>query len=154
MRRNLFREQNCKAVTQGIALNYQTTLQYLYSLTDYEKERIARYDPATLDLSRVRRVLACLGDPHKRFRSIHIAGTKGKGSVAAVCASVLQTAGVRTGLYTSPHLHTFRERMAANNKPLHANLEFYKGLIYRVAGLPDRFFTATSWTAWMRRVVN
>jgi dihydrofolate synthase/folylpolyglutamate synthase len=97
-------------------LNYQSSLQYLYGLTDYEKERIARYDPDTLDLSRVRRVLARLGDPHRRFRSIHIAGTKGKGSVAAVCASVLQTAGMRTGLYTSPHLHTFRERIQVDRE--------------------------------------
>jgi dihydrofolate synthase/folylpolyglutamate synthase len=92
-------------------LDYQSALQYLYSLTDYEKERIARYDPDTLDLSRVRRVFSRLGNPQQRFRSIHIAGTKGKGSVAATCASVLQTAGLRTGLYTSPHLHTFRERI-------------------------------------------
>jgi dihydrofolate synthase/folylpolyglutamate synthase len=97
-------------------LSYQSSLQYLYSLTDYEKERIARYDPETLDLSRVRRVLARLGDPHRRYRSIHIAGTKGKGSVAALCASVLRAAGVRTGLYTSPHLHTFRERIQVDRE--------------------------------------
>jgi dihydrofolate synthase/folylpolyglutamate synthase len=85
-------------------------------LTDYEKERIARYDPHTLDLSRVQRVLARLGDPQQRYAAIHIAGTKGKGSVAAMCASVLQTAGLRTGLYTSPHLHTFRERIRVSGE--------------------------------------
>jgi dihydrofolate synthase/folylpolyglutamate synthase len=99
-------------------LDYQSVLQYLYDLTDYEKERIARYDPDTLDLSRVRRVLARMSNPHQRFPSIHIAGTKGKGSVAAMCASVLQTAGLRTGLYTSPHLHTFRERIRMNGEPI------------------------------------
>jgi dihydrofolate synthase/folylpolyglutamate synthase len=99
-------------------LDYQSVLQYLYDLTDYEKERIARYDPDTLDLSRVRRVLARMRNPHQRFPSIHIAGTKGKGSVAAMCASVLQTAGLRTGLYTSPHLHTFRERIRMNGEPI------------------------------------
>lgn len=92
-------------------MNYPETLEYLYGLTDYEKERIARYDPETLDLSRVRRVLARLGNPHERYPSIHIAGTKGKGSVAAMCAAVLRAAHMRTGLYTSPHLHTFRERI-------------------------------------------
>jgi dihydrofolate synthase/folylpolyglutamate synthase len=71
-------------------LNYQSTLEYLYGLTDYEKERIARYDPDTLDLTRVERVLSRLGDPQTRFPSIHIAGTKGKGSVAAMCAAALQ----------------------------------------------------------------
>ncbi len=107
MRRNL----NARKV-----VDYQSALEYLYSLTDYEKERIARYDPDTLDLSRVQRVLARLGNPHKRFPSIHIAGTKGKGSVAATCASVLQAAGLRTGLYTSPHLHTFRERIQVDRE--------------------------------------
>ncbi len=97
-------------------MDYQSALQYLYSLTDYEKDRIARYDPDTLDLSRVRRVLARLGNPHERFSSIHIAGTKGKGSAAATCASVLQAAGLKTGLYTSPHLHTFRERIQADGE--------------------------------------
>jgi dihydrofolate synthase/folylpolyglutamate synthase len=101
-------------------LDYQSTLQYLYSFTDYEKERIARYDPDTLDLSRVRRVCARLGNPHQRFPSVHIAGTKGKGSVAATCAAVLQTAGLQTGLYTSPHLHTFRERIQVNGEPIPA----------------------------------
>lgn len=99
-------------------MDYPAVLGYLYDLTDYEKERIARYDPDTLDLSRIRRVLARLGDPQRRFPSIHIAGTKGKGSVAATCASVLQTAGLRTGLYTSPHLHTFRERIRVDGEPI------------------------------------
>ena len=97
-------------------MDYPSALQYLYGLTDYEKERIARYDPDTLDLARVRRVLARLGDPHQRFPCVHIAGTKGKGSVAMTCASVLQAAGLRTGLYTSPHLHTFRERIRVNGE--------------------------------------
>ncbi len=97
-------------------MNYPETLEYLYGLTDYEKERIARYDPETLDLSRVRRVLARLGNPHERYPSIHIAGTKGKGSVAAMCSAVLRAAGMRTGLYTSPHLHTFRERIQVDGE--------------------------------------
>jgi dihydrofolate synthase/folylpolyglutamate synthase len=101
---------------RGRSLDYKIALQYLYGLTDYKKERIARYDPETLDLSRVQRVLARLGDPHQRFASVHVAGTKGKGSVSAMCASVLQTAGLRTGLYTSPHLHTFRERIRVNGE--------------------------------------
>jgi dihydrofolate synthase/folylpolyglutamate synthase len=100
-------------------LDYQSTLHYLYSLTDSGKEhteRYARYDPDTLDLSRMMRVVARLGNPHQRFPAIHIAGTKGKGSVAAMCASVLQAAGMRTGLYTSPHLHTFRERIRVDGE--------------------------------------
>ena len=99
-------------------MDYQTALQYLYSLTDYEKERIARYDPETLDLSRVQRVLARLGDPQQRFASVHVAGTKGKGSVAAMCASVLRSAGLRTGLYTSPHLQDYAERIQVDGIPI------------------------------------
>ncbi len=102
--------------TRQSSLDYLASLQYLYGLTDYEKERIARYDPDTLDLERVLRVLARLGNPQQGFRSIHIAGTKGKGSVAAMCASVLQNAGYCTGLYTSPHLHTFRERIQIDSQ--------------------------------------
>ena len=92
-------------------MNYSDSIAYLHSLTDYEKTRIQRYTPETLDLSRVERLLEAVGNPHTRFRSVHIAGTKGKGSTAALCESGLRAAGYRTGLYTSPHLHTFCERI-------------------------------------------
>lgn len=97
-------------------LGYTQVLKYLYSLTDYEKDRTARYDPETLDLSRVESALQALDNPHRKFLSIHIAGTKGKGSTAAICASVLRTTGLRTGLYTSPHLHSFRERIQVDGE--------------------------------------
>lgn len=67
---------------------------------------------------RTARLLAAVGDPHRRFRSIHIGGTNGKGSVSATIASVLRAAGRRTGLYTSPHLCTFRERVQVDGRPL------------------------------------
>jgi dihydrofolate synthase/folylpolyglutamate synthase len=92
-------------------MTYQEAIAYLHSLTDYEKTRIERYTPETLDLSRVERLLAAVGDPHTGFLALHIAGTKGKGSTAAFAESCLRAAGYRTGLYTSPHLHTFRERI-------------------------------------------
>ena len=92
-------------------MNYLETIAYLHSLTDYEKTRIERYTPETLDLSRVERLLAAVGNPQTRFPAVHIAGTKGKGSTAALCESSLRAAGYRIGLYTSPHLHTFRERI-------------------------------------------
>jgi len=92
-------------------MNYQDTIAYLHSLTDYEKTRIERYTPETFDLSRVERLLAAVGDPHTRFPAVHISGTKGKGSTAVLIESCLRAAGNRTGLYTSPHLHTFRERI-------------------------------------------
>jgi dihydrofolate synthase/folylpolyglutamate synthase len=92
-------------------MNYPQTIAYLHSLTDYEKTRIERYTPDTLDLSRVERLLAAAGNPHAQFPAVHLAGTKGKGSTAAVIESCLRAAGYRTGFYTSPHLHTFRERI-------------------------------------------
>ncbi|MEJ2733287.1 MAG: bifunctional folylpolyglutamate synthase/dihydrofolate synthase [Anaerolineae bacterium] len=92
-------------------LSYRDALTYVYSFTDYEKRGFAVYAPEFYDLDRVRRLLVLLGKPQRSFQAIHIAGTKGKGSTAAMVESVLRTAGYRTGLYTSPHLHTFRERI-------------------------------------------
>ncbi len=92
-------------------MDYSQAIDYLHGLTDYEKTRIERYTPETLDLSRMERLLAEVGDPHTHFPALHIAGTKGKGSTAAMCESCFRAAGYRTGLYTSPHLHTFRERI-------------------------------------------
>jgi len=68
------------------------------------------------DLERIRTLLTRLGDPQHAFRSLLIAGTKGKGSTAAFAESMLRAAGYRTGLYTSPHLHTFRERIKINGE--------------------------------------
>lgn len=90
---------------------YQEALEFLYSFTNYEVQSGYVYSPDRFDLGRVHRLLDLLGNPHRSFRSVHIAGTKGKGSTAAMVAAVLQQAGHRTGLYTSPHLHTFRERI-------------------------------------------
>jgi dihydrofolate synthase/folylpolyglutamate synthase len=92
-------------------LSYRDALTYVYSFTDYEKRGFAVYAPEFYDLDRVRRLLSLLGEPQRSFQAIHIAGTKGKGSTAAMVESVLRAAGYRTGLYTSPHLHTFRERI-------------------------------------------
>jgi dihydrofolate synthase/folylpolyglutamate synthase len=93
------------------AMTYHDALTYIYSFTDYEKTGFAAYAPEFYDLERMHRLLALLGDPLRAFRSVHIAGTKGKGSTAAISESILRAAGCRTGLYTSPHLHTFRERI-------------------------------------------
>lgn len=97
-------------------LTYKDALDYIYSFTDYEKKSSYRYAPETFDLARVEKLLVSLNNPHQRFKSIHIAGTKGKGSVAAMSESILRAAGYRTGLYTSPHLHTVRERIQVNGR--------------------------------------
>jgi dihydrofolate synthase / folylpolyglutamate synthase len=93
--------------------SYRDALNYLYSFTDYEKRGFAAYAPEFYSLDRMRHFLALLGDPHQAFSALHIAGTKGKGSTAALAESMLRAGGLKTGLYTSPHLHSFRERMQA-----------------------------------------
>jgi len=98
-------------------MNYQQAEDYIFSYTDYEKAPMP-HDPAFYDLRRVEELLTRLGNPHLAARSVHIAGTKGKGSVAAMVASALSVSGYTTGLYTSPHLHTWRERMRVNGGPI------------------------------------
>lgn len=91
--------------------SYQQAIDYLYSFINFEHKSLDRYQASKIDVERPRRLLTMLGTPHSRYPSIHIAGTKGKGSVAAMCAACLQAAGLRVGLYTSPHLREFRERI-------------------------------------------
>lgn len=91
--------------------SYQHALDYLYSFINFEHKVLDRYQASKIDADRPRRMLDLLGAPQDRFPAIHIAGTKGKGSVAALCAACLREAGYRVGLYTSPHLREFRERI-------------------------------------------
>ena len=96
-------------------MDYQQALDYIFSYTDYEKEPMP-HDPAFYDLRRVGELLARFGNPHLGAGSVHIAGTNGKGSTAAMIASALTASGYITGLYTSPHLHTWRERIRVNGE--------------------------------------
>ncbi|WP_374688230.1 folylpolyglutamate synthase/dihydrofolate synthase family protein, partial [Promineifilum sp.] len=91
--------------------SYQRALDYLYSFINFEHKALDRYNASKIDTDRPRYLLSLLGRPQERFPAIHIAGTKGKGSVAAMCAACLRLAGLRVGLYTSPHLREFRERI-------------------------------------------
>jgi dihydrofolate synthase/folylpolyglutamate synthase len=80
--------------------DYQNALDYLYRFVDYSLTRNFRYSPEKFDLGRMRQLLEYLGNPHQQYRIIHVAGTKGKGSVAAILANIYKTAGYRTGFYT------------------------------------------------------
>lgn len=91
--------------------DYQAALDYIFNYVDYERRRSVLYTEAAWDLARTRQVLHALGDPHRGLRVVHVAGSKGKGSTAANIDSILRAAGLRTGFYSSPHLHTFRERI-------------------------------------------
>ena len=84
----------------------QQALDYIYSFIDYESQPRPR-DAIHYDLRRMDELLGRLDNPHLKARTVHITGTKGKGSVAAMIASALTESGYITGLYTSPHLHTF-----------------------------------------------
>lgn len=90
---------------------YARTLREIFAHVDYSRSRQHPYNAETYNLDRMWTLMRLLGDPQDAFPSIHIAGSKGKGSTSAMTSSILQAAGYRTGLYTSPHLHTFRERI-------------------------------------------
>ena len=93
-------------------MTYQETLDYIYAkLPMFSRIGVAAYKA---DLTNTLTLCAALGNPQHSFKSIHIAGTNGKGSTSHMLASILQTAGYKTGLYTSPHLKDFRERIKIN----------------------------------------
>lgn len=95
-------------------MDYSATLQYLFErLPMFSRIGAAAYKA---DLTNTIALCEALGNPHKKFKSIHIAGTNGKGSTSHMLASVLQQAGYKTGLYTSPHLKDFRERIKVNGE--------------------------------------
>lgn len=95
-------------------MDYPQTIEFLYkNLPVFHRIGAPAYKPS---LENTRRLCQALDNPQDRFRSVHIGGTNGKGSVSHMLAAVLQTAGYRTGLYTSPHLRDFRERIRVNGE--------------------------------------
>src|SRR5690606_17774470 len=101
--------------------NYERAIRYLHSLADYERLRIVRYTPVNFNLDRMRSLMKKLGNPQDTFRSVHIAGTKGKGSTCAMVASMLQACGYKVGVYPSPHLIDIRERIAIDGEMIAEN---------------------------------
>jgi dihydrofolate synthase/folylpolyglutamate synthase len=102
---------------------YNLALDYLYSYVDYSLKHSSELARANFNLDRMRLLMGELGDPHLRYPILHVAGTKGKGSVCALAASGLQAAGYRVGLYTSPHLIDYCERIRIDGQPIsHAQL--------------------------------
>ena len=95
-------------------MNYQQTIEYLYSrLPMFSSQGKNAIKPG---LKNIIRFCKLLSDPHKQFKSVHIGGTNGKGSTSHMLAAILQVAGYKTGLYTSPHLRDFRERIRINGE--------------------------------------
>ncbi len=123
-----------------IESSYQQALDYLYSFVDYSLTRAFRYTPDKFDLGRMVTLLSYLGNPHQGYPIIHLAGSKGKGSTAAMIASALVGAGHKVGFYTSPHLQDFCERIRINDAliPRAAFVELVTALkpqVEKVAGL-------------------
>jgi dihydrofolate synthase/folylpolyglutamate synthase len=99
-------------------LTYNEALRVLLNRYDVERQEQPPYAERVWRLDRVRELLSALGDPHTQYPSVHVAGTKGKGSTTAMIASILRASGYRTGMYTSPHLHSFRERIQIDGAPI------------------------------------
>lgn len=112
-------------------MNYQQTLEYLYNATpQFQQIGAAAYKPG---LDTARTLDRAFGSPHRNYRIIHVAGTNGKGSTCHTLAAILQAAGYRVGLYTSPHLVDFRERIRVNGEMISHEavvdfVERYRGL--------------------------
>lgn len=99
-------------------VDYPAAVDYLTSLTDFERLGFHRHFAEAVSLDSARELLTRLGDPHQRVPAVHIAGTKGKGSTAAMIEAMLRAAGYRTGLFSSPHLISMRERIHVNGEPI------------------------------------
>jgi dihydrofolate synthase/folylpolyglutamate synthase len=97
---------------------YNQALDYLYSFVDYSLKHSSELAKADFNLVRMFALMESMGNPQKKYPIIHVAGTKGKGSVSALCAAGLKVAGYKVGLYTSPHLLDFCERIQIDGKPV------------------------------------
>ena len=96
-------------------MDYEAAIQYLQGFSDFERTGSFTARP---DLRPMLSLLARLEDPQRGRLTVHVAGSKGKGSVSAMVESILRKAGFRTGLFTSPHLHSYRERVRVGGRPI------------------------------------
>ncbi len=126
-----------------LKMTYQETLDYLFT----RLPMFSRIGAAAIkkDLHNTIALCEALNDPHKNFKSIHIAGTNGKGSASHMLAAILQTAGYKTGLYTSPHLHDFRERIKVNGEMITKDyvIDFTKRIQPMIDEIDPSFFEIT-----------
>ena len=101
-----------------IEIEYNKALDYLYSYVDYSLKHSSELAKAEFNLDRMFALMEELGNPQNTYPIIHVAGTKGKGSVSALCASALMAGEYKVGLYTSPHLLDYCERIQVNGEPI------------------------------------
>jgi dihydrofolate synthase / folylpolyglutamate synthase len=124
-------------------MNYTETIEYLFTrLPMFSRVGSAALKPG---LDNTIALCAALGNPHQQFKSVHVGGTNGKGSVSHMLAAILQTAGFKTGLYTSPHLYDFRERIRINGAmiPEAAVVDFVNRIQPQIDQLDPSFFEIT-----------
>lgn len=124
-------------------MTYQETIEYLYrQLPAFERTGDAAYKAG---LERVMELDEMLHHPHRHYRTIHVAGTNGKGSTSHMLAAVLQKAGYKTGLYTSPHLKDFRERIRVNGEMISTSyvVDFVERYAWQFESLHPSFFELT-----------
>jgi dihydrofolate synthase/folylpolyglutamate synthase len=138
-----------KPAAPPAASGYAKALRYLATLADFEKMRIVRYNSQNFDLDRMRGLLKKLGNPHEQFRSVHIAGTKGKGSTCTMVAAMLQASGYKVGLYTSPHLVDIRERIVINGEMIPQSdfarlVRMVEPIVARIKPTPSYFDVLTA----------
>ncbi len=125
-------------------MDYQETVNFLFNqLPAFERSGDTAYKPG---LQVVTRLSNAFGTPHSKIRTIHVAGTNGKGSTSHTLAAILQSAGYRVGLFTSPHLVDFRERIRVNGQmiPRHAVTDFVKRYQEKKLGINPSFFELTT----------
>jgi dihydrofolate synthase/folylpolyglutamate synthase len=125
------------------SMNYKASVEYLYTkLPMFSKTGVAALK---MDLNNTIAICSHLNNPHKSFKSIHVAGTNGKGSVSHMIASILQEQGYKTGLYTSPHLEDFRERIKVNGEMIseEAVVDFTKRITPLIEEIGPSFFEVT-----------
>jgi dihydrofolate synthase/folylpolyglutamate synthase len=139
---------------------YNQALDYLYSYVDYSLKKSSELAKAHFELGRMRALMDLLGNPQSAYPIIHVAGTKGKGSTSAMMAAVLTTAGYRTGLYTSPHLQDYTERIQIDGQPIaHSGLvelvEEIKPAVAKISALTTfEITTALGLLHFARQKVN
>lgn len=129
-------------------MSYQETIDFLFSqLPVFENIGAHAYKPG---LERVTAMSAILGNPHQQFRTIHVAGTNGKGTVSHTIASILQESGLKVGLFTSPHLLDFNERIRINGTPIIHDyvVEWTRENYDRIKDLQPSFFELATMMAF------
>ncbi|UCG57094.1 MAG: bifunctional folylpolyglutamate synthase/dihydrofolate synthase [Phycisphaerales bacterium] len=111
---------------------YKQAISYLFKKTDYEREESLRYNVTTFSLDRMEKLLSLVANPHRKIHTVHIAGTKGKGSTATMLGKMLEANGYSVGLYTSPHVVHLHERITVNSQMIRE--QEMLGLVNRIYG--------------------